>query len=366
MSIGLAVHVGMNHVDPNAYAGWDGALEGSENDAKAMADITLKLGFKRRLLMSADATAAALLRAIRSAATALDDGDMCVITYAGHGGQLDDLDGDETDGKDETWVLYDREVLDDEIHTALTAFRPGVRVVVVSDSCHSGTVVRDFIRQVLRGSPTTRAAYTGVAPALRSRSRDGTAPSTVLRMRGAPPEVQASVLAQHGDLYRRIRASTPRALNDDVAASVLLLAGCQDNQTSMEYGGHGVFTAALLARWADGAFVGDYPDFLAAIRSDLPGTQSPNYLTVGRPWPAFVQQRPFTLAAPAGAAQNDAGATSPVEQPPVQATPGVSPLTCRIEISVGGPITTLDPTLAQAVTNAVLTAAGVHLPIDAG
>jgi metacaspase-1 len=39
--------------------------------------------------------------------------------------------------------LYDGELIDDELYAALNKFAAGVRIFVLSDSCHSGAVLRD-------------------------------------------------------------------------------------------------------------------------------------------------------------------------------------------------------------------------------
>ena len=39
-----------------------------------------------------------------------------LLTYSGHGGQINDVNNDEPDGLDETWALYDRELVDDELY----------------------------------------------------------------------------------------------------------------------------------------------------------------------------------------------------------------------------------------------------------
>ena len=68
-----------------------------------------------------------------------------LLSYSGHGGQVPDQNGDDpNDGLDETWCLFDGQVLDDELYGALSAFAPGVRVVV-SDSCHSGTMLKQVL-----------------------------------------------------------------------------------------------------------------------------------------------------------------------------------------------------------------------------
>ena len=65
-----------------------------------------------------------------------------MLTYSGHGGQLKDENNDEDDFLDETWCLYDRQYVDDELNARLRDFKPGVKIFVLSDACHSGTVVK--------------------------------------------------------------------------------------------------------------------------------------------------------------------------------------------------------------------------------
>ena len=181
----------------------------------------------------------------------------------------------------------------------------GKRVVVLSDSCHSGTVLRKMYEQVLNGAPAVWGAYERVAPWLRTRS--GVASKT-LRFRGAPAEVQRQVLVAHRALYEGIRARTPRSEEISVRASVILISGCQDNQELAEQNGHGVFTASLLQQWNAATFTGDYRALHEAIRRDLPPTQTPNYFTVGTSWPGFERQVPFTVDPPDG--------EQPSESPP--------------------------------------------------
>ncbi|MGN9786899.1 caspase family protein [Nonomuraea sp. ZG12] len=324
MARGIAIHIGLNHVDPGAYVGWDGALDACENDARSMEEITGALGYETRTLFSTEATAEAVFDAIAAAAASLRDGDICVITYAGHGGQFDDLGADESDSRDETWLLFDREVLDDEIHVALSAFGAGVRVIVISDSCHSGTVVRAFYLRSLEEAPDVRKAYERVAPSLPSRGRARKRATRTPRFRGAPAIIQRKVLANHRALYEGIKAGTPARDTVTMRASVILISGCQDNQESMELDGHGVFTAALLQHWDKGAFSGDYTALHAAIRQELPPTQSPNLLRLGTAWPAFDSQTPFTIQPP--------GDTAP---PPDDQSPQRIQLSVRM--TVAGP-----------------------------
>lgn len=63
-----------------------------------------------------------------------------VLFYAGHGGTKNDKNGDEKDGKDETWVFKDGELIDDDVAKCLNR-NNCENVFVISDSCHSGSIV---------------------------------------------------------------------------------------------------------------------------------------------------------------------------------------------------------------------------------
>src|SRR5205085_3464408 len=75
-------------------------------------------------------------------AEAAQPGDLVVIAHSHHGGQFRDRSRDESDGLDETLVLFDAQVVDDLHYAWLARFRAGVRVVLVFDTCHSQTVAR--------------------------------------------------------------------------------------------------------------------------------------------------------------------------------------------------------------------------------
>src|SRR6266478_1991135 len=144
MAQGISVHIGLNRVDPDQYEGWDGQLTACEADAKDMAALAKKQGFKSSsLLLTKAATAKAVADAILGASKSLQSGDLFFLTYAGHGGQVKDTNSDEKDRMDETWVCYDRQFIDDELYELWGKFKSGVRIIVLSDSCHSGTVLRE-------------------------------------------------------------------------------------------------------------------------------------------------------------------------------------------------------------------------------
>lgn len=270
MAKGISLHIGLNTIDAGHY-GTNGALRGCENDARAMQRIAAQMGFKTTMLLSQQATSGRLLAELANAAQSLEAGDMLLLTYAGHGSQVRDLAGDEADGKDETWCVYDRMILDDELDAAWKKFGSGVRIVMVSDSCHSGTVSR-FLP--IGGEDTV--IYPGL-----------------MKYRCLPPEIVDPVFFKYQDLYYGIKMAIPR----DVAvseASVLLLSGCMDNQLSGDGPNNGLFTGELLKVWSNG-YRGSYKAFYSRILSKMPATQTPNYYFTGTPDPVFEAQNVFEI-----------------------------------------------------------------------
>src|SRR6266403_852297 len=142
-SQGISMHIGLNGVSGAAYGGWDGPLAACEFDANDMAAMAKSRGMKSTVLLTKKATRANLLGGMRSASKTLKVGDLFFLTYSGHGGQVPDVSGDESDKQNETWCLYDGQLIDDELYFELSRFAAGVRILVLSDSCHSGTVTRN-------------------------------------------------------------------------------------------------------------------------------------------------------------------------------------------------------------------------------
>ncbi|MFD5179911.1 caspase family protein [Nocardia sp. NPDC058379] len=283
---GYSLHIGLNRVDPTAYGGWDGALAGCVNDANAMAALAAAQGFAApRVLLDGAATSFAIIGEIARLAGTARAGDLVLITYSGHGGQTRDVDGEEDDRQDETWVAFDRQIVDDELYRMWSRFAPGVRVVVCSDSCHSGTVVRDaFTRE-------TRTAIVDLA----ARDYPGDDLGAVVHgsAKAMPLDVQAEDNKQRAAMYAFVQQLAGPSARAVVEAGVVLLAGCQDSQLSYDGPVNGQFTGALLRVWGDGAFTAGYRQFHQRIMNLMPPDQVPNLFTINADT-AFLEQRPFT------------------------------------------------------------------------
>ena len=281
MARGLSIHIGLNRVDPAHYAGWDGQLRACEFDAKDMEAIARAKGFEPTLLLTNDATADAVIEAIRKASDALAADDILLLSYSGHGGQIDDQNSDEDDRKDETWCLFDRQLIDDELYTVWSEFKPGARVFMLSDSCHSGSAARGALEIV--GAEVINDTV-------------GTADNEdEPRLKVLPTDLQKKVYKQHKELYDTIQANTTAYDKTEIPARVLLISGCQDSQTSADGDRNGLFTQALRTVWDDGKFEGNYRDLAKKVVALMPLWQVPNFFWAGTPDLEFEQQRPFTI-----------------------------------------------------------------------
>lgn len=272
MATGISLHIGLNFVDPSHYEGWDGELSACEADAKDMLLLAKSQKITNNtVLLTEKATATAVTEAITAAAKTLKKGDLFFLTYSGHGGQVRDTNGDEdrTDKErmDETWVLFDRQLVDDELFELWRLFKPGVRILVLSDSCHSGTVVRD-IPDSVRGGPRNRAM---------------------------PRSVGKRVEKKHSKLYRDIQDDHRSAEKAEVKASIIQISGCMDNQLSRDGDRNGLFTGTMLKVWNKGKFPGNYRKFRDVIVAKMPEIQTPNYYVIGASNPTFEAEKPFTL-----------------------------------------------------------------------
>jgi hypothetical protein len=141
MPQGYAVIVGLTRVDPLAYGGrsMTSGCWGAEEDVDRIVRLVTPLGFVPTTLKTSRATAGAVLDHLRWAARTTRSGDLFLFYFAGHGQQRIDESGDESDGFDELVLTFDRPIDDDELDEAWREFAEGVRIVVLSDACHSGT-----------------------------------------------------------------------------------------------------------------------------------------------------------------------------------------------------------------------------------
>jgi hypothetical protein len=259
---GFSFHIGLNSVDPKAYGGWDGKLNACENDAIDLRKWFDDHGFETTIRLTKTCTARGVLEHLEYMAAIVKPGDLFVFTNSSHGGQVPDFDGDEVDGADETLCMYDREILDDELEAAWAKFKAGVRIFVISDSCHSGTVMR---------ARTTSAPHGA---------------------RYMPQQTRTLTLQDTAYVDRLMYAARGVANRAKIKAHVLSYGGCQDNQYSMDGTENGAFTGALLAELDGGRSFGH---LIKRVRRRLPASQTPSYVYGGPRCESWEASRAFSI-----------------------------------------------------------------------
>lgn len=109
-------------------------------------------------LKNEQATKNGIVHAFKELTNSCQNGDIVYIHFSGHGQRVTDLNGDEDDGWDESWIPYDaykencdldtgeKHLIDDEIYILLTAIKHKIgehgKLLVVIDACHSGDSTR--------------------------------------------------------------------------------------------------------------------------------------------------------------------------------------------------------------------------------
>jgi hypothetical protein len=126
----------------NNYPGTSNYLQGCVNDANDWSGLLNGLGFEISLLLDSQATRQNIKTSLNTLIASAGESDVIVFTYSGHGTQVVDINGDEGDTYDEAIYVYDGTILDDELRVIIDAMNPKATLVVVSDSCFSGTVTR--------------------------------------------------------------------------------------------------------------------------------------------------------------------------------------------------------------------------------
>ncbi|GAB2809119.1 caspase family protein [Ferruginibacter profundus] len=280
MAKGLSIHIGLNFIDVSHY-GSNGRLPNCDNDARAMQLIAKEEQYETlAILINKKATSTNVLMALSRAAELLHAGDKLLLTYSGHGSFFPDLNGDEADGYDETWVLYDRMLTDDELYYTWSKFRPGVMIVLVSDSCHSGTVAKPLLSNWTQRELDTM---------------DKNSVTEVLK-------AEALLLyKRHRDTYDRHLKSLPSPKKIRLMASVILLAGCGDKQFAIAESRSGrklsLFTDELIRVYKKKDLTQNYASFIKAIKDRIPPGlhQAPQYYCVGVRNKKFAAQVPFIV-----------------------------------------------------------------------
>ena len=197
----FALCVGLNEVDAQAYPGHRiSPLSGCVVDVQRFKCVLEKLGFGVAMLVDGQATCSAVYKIMHDAAATLNPGDLLVVHISGHGGR--EIHGDKVR---ENWCLYDGFVWDDDIVWMFSRFKPGVRILVVNDQCHSGGIFQPKSMQT-------------IADVMQLCARDG----------------------------RSRDWDAKEAMNSPDFPMLIQFAGCRAEQTSIDGLGGGTWTQSLI------------------------------------------------------------------------------------------------------------------------
>lgn len=246
-----AVCVGIND-----YPGTYNDLGGCVNDANDWADLLKKdFEFSKDVQVITDsaATKKKILQALGDLVTGAKSGDIVVFTYSGHGTWVPDQgEPDECDNRDEAICAHDGNILDDEIRAVIRQMQSGVRLTVISDSCHSGGVTKAMLK--------------------RARSTDVESADTAPRPRYMPPDNDI------GALRTELIPVRKRFIYPESDMQEILISGCNSTEYSYDavIGGrrNGAMTA-LAIRVIKSDPSATYRDFHKALRVLLPSTRYP-------------------------------------------------------------------------------------------
>jgi len=270
-----ALCVGINYKGENQ-------LQGCVND---MHDWTAE--FNRRgfhsivTLQDQFATRDAILKSLEHEIQQLTSSDLFVFTYSGHGSWIPDNHGDEPDGRDEALCSWDIMtagvkglIVDDELFKIFSKRHRGSRVVMISDSCHSGTVTR--LLAPLDGASLERT------------------PRFISPVKLLPARENGMLPANE---YTTLKNLGAKSTKNAVRYAALLMSGCKDNEYSYDSVFHGrpngAFTYVALQVLKRLPADATYLTWYKEIRKLLPSQSAPQRPMLDGEWAWKVNWKVF-------------------------------------------------------------------------
>lgn len=147
------------------------ALKGVAIDVKQMQKLLESRGFNVKVLFNQDATVANVESAL-SGYSNLSKDDSFLLYTSSHGTQIPDANGDESDGYDEAYVLYETQtddngniknmiglLVDDNLENMLSNIN--AKKFLITDACHSGSMYKSFNSNVRSKSIKISSGFRG-------------------------------------------------------------------------------------------------------------------------------------------------------------------------------------------------------------
>ncbi|ODO08733.1 metacaspase-1 [Cryptococcus wingfieldii CBS 7118] len=264
------------------YIGTSSALAGCINDAHNVQKFLIqRYGYKSEdiVMLTDDArntrqipTRANMIAAMRWLVSGASPNDSLFFHYSGHGGQTEDLDGDEDDGHDETIYPLDFKqsghIVDDEMHDIMVKPLPaGCRLTAIFDSCHSGTALD--LPYVYSTEGVIKE------PNLLAEAGSGLLSAGMSYLRGDTGGMLSGIMGIGKKVYNNNSGAAERTKQSKTSpADVVMWSGCKDSQTSADTQEAGRATGAMsyafiaaLTKYQQQSYV----QLLNTIRDELKG-----------------------------------------------------------------------------------------------
>jgi hypothetical protein len=273
MSNGVSLHIGI------ARSRIERDAPGADVSARMLRDIARSKGFKsadrfQGLLIDDDATRKNVLECLDLARKALQSSDILLVTFTGHGRFRRGVEAEPTD---QSMVLSDGELIDNEVYEYLSSIEVPARVLFIVNACFSGSI--------------QTAPFDHLSPAATLEEFDRRT------RRLASRETREYLRSRAG--WRRDFAAFPRGLRSPLKVNALLLASSEDTtRTPAAPGRCGAppFSCALADVWESSS---EYRDLRQRIedrlfelsRNAIQPVLNGRLVTDER----FVAERPFTI-----------------------------------------------------------------------
>ncbi len=132
------------------YGGTNSDLNNTDEDARKLAESLRRAGVLNPasiVLTNAEGTREGVRRAFANVAAQAGPDDMFLFFYSGHGNQIDSApSATEPDGREETLVLRDGELTDNDLAEMFGTVRARLALAIL-DSCYSGGFARDLVNR---------------------------------------------------------------------------------------------------------------------------------------------------------------------------------------------------------------------------
>ena len=238
------------------YVGTSNALRGCHNDVHNVKQfIQQKYGYQEDdIVVLTDEpnsnqmqqpTANNIRRAMHWLVQGAAPNDALFFHYSGHGGQTEDIDGDEDDGYDETIYPVDfkqaGQIVDDEMHDILIRpLPPGCRLTAIFDSCHSGSALDLPYIYSTQGKIKE--------PNMLADAGKGAMTAVTDYMKGDLGGVFSSLSGVGKKLLNGDKVTQQNRVTKASNADAISWSGCKDTQTSADASEAGKATGAM--SWA--------------------------------------------------------------------------------------------------------------------